>query len=201
MKNHADEFSCSIPDNHFQCFPQLTAIFQGQPFVFEEKMVFSLMFLIDYFGFSCLIQTIPQSLVFPQNLEEAMNFLSESFCFKFNQQFQNSVLFLTQNIHGISSEHLQRLQNSALVEMIRQMKQESDQIKMHNEKYNDQIAQVLEENSSLNDQLNQSQKEKSDSIDQINLLQKANHNLAQRIFFQNHSVSNSINNFKIQFHY
>jgi hypothetical protein len=125
------------------------SIFQGQPFVFETNLFLSLMFLINYFGFSCLLQIIPQNLVFPQTLEEAISYLSEQFCENFSLYFQKSASLLIQNINQITSQQLSHLQNSALMEIIHQMKQESDQIKAHNEKISSQISQFREENKRL----------------------------------------------------
>jgi hypothetical protein len=96
MNPHNDKFICTIADDHFECLNQVMCIFEGQPFLFAEIFIPSLVFLIDYFGFYSLLPIIQENMLSPENLGGLIYFLSKPFCHDFPEQFQLSLSNLIQ---------------------------------------------------------------------------------------------------------
>jgi hypothetical protein len=125
-----DQFIFFLPVRHFECFLQFLNIFHDEPFNFEEESFSSWMLLIDTFSMPCLLPFIPKELLFPQNLQKALYFLSKSFCQDFEQQFNQSISFLLQFFNQISLEQFLSLQSSALLHLF-----SSNKLKIINEDF------------------------------------------------------------------
>jgi hypothetical protein len=101
LNNDSDKFACSIPEQYFCCFLHFIAMFQGEQLIVEENSCFSWNFLINFFGLLFVNPFIPTDLPCPQSLNEAINFLSQSFCFDFEKQFHQSISILIQNLNPV----------------------------------------------------------------------------------------------------
>jgi hypothetical protein len=90
MKKQEEELICSIPEQYLHCFISFLDIFKKLPFYFESYSLESVSYLINLFGLSNLSQFICENIPLPQNVNEALEFLSKPSCEFYSNIFDES---------------------------------------------------------------------------------------------------------------
>jgi hypothetical protein len=114
MNNQAEELSLTIPKQHIPCFLAFLDIFKGLPFYFEKYSLESVSYLIRLFGISSLSHFISENFHSPQNIQEALEFLSIHSCELYSKIFNNSLDILIQHFSDIKPKQFLLVSNFVL---------------------------------------------------------------------------------------
>lgn len=114
---HSSDFVCQIPEYHFECFRKFIDLFIGYPASTQDSSFCSWMFLIDYFDLMNLLPTFSKIHLYPHSFDESVEFLSQSYCSKFEHQYNQSISFLINNLENISREQFRVLPNFVLIDL------------------------------------------------------------------------------------
>jgi hypothetical protein len=123
-----EELNFTIPKEYLPCFISFLDIFTGLPFYFEDYSLESVSYLIHLFGISSLSQFICKNLASPQNVQEAIEFLSDRSCELYSQIFEQSFSILVNHFSEIRHEQFLQLLNFILESSF-----QSPQIQINNE--------------------------------------------------------------------
>jgi hypothetical protein len=110
-----NQLVCSIPEQHMLCFESFLSIFRGSLFHVDEFNLASLLYLIEYFDLKSLLQFISNSTPLPSNIENSIEFLSNSKCQLLEKHFQQSIDILIENIKEIRIEQYLQIPNENLL--------------------------------------------------------------------------------------
>jgi hypothetical protein len=114
-----DQFQMTIPDEHVNTFQQFLSIFDDGQFYAQEEPIPSLLFLVEQFKMqNSLLHIFIPNVLTPQSLDEAIDFLSKSYCCYLEAQFQAAIKILIHNILNISTNQLICLNNTALIHLV-----------------------------------------------------------------------------------
>jgi hypothetical protein len=113
MNHLVKELNVIIPNQHLQYFISFLDIFKGLPFYFESYSLESVSYLIHLFGLSSLSQFISKSLPSPQNIQEAIEFLSNHSCEFYSNIFDESITILIHHFSEIKADQILQLSNFA----------------------------------------------------------------------------------------
>jgi hypothetical protein len=80
MNSNQSEMKFEIPNEHFHCFDSFLNLFQGKSFHFQNYSFDSLSYLIQFFGLSCLFESISSSFSKPNGVIGSINFVSIPHC-------------------------------------------------------------------------------------------------------------------------
>lgn len=104
-------------------------LFHGRPFLISDQPIDSFIFLVEFFELDqTLLKLHPYSFPLPTTLEEALNFLSKSYCVQFPDLCEHSIEIAVSQISQITFEQFQVIQNHALLKIF-----SSPNIKLLNE--------------------------------------------------------------------
>jgi hypothetical protein len=103
-------------------------IFRGFPFYFQDYTLESVSYFINLFGLSSLSQFICEHIAPPNNVQEALEFLSNHSCELYSQIFDQSLSILINHFSEISFEQLIKLPNFMLEKLF-----QSPQFQIENE--------------------------------------------------------------------
>jgi hypothetical protein len=117
MNRQDEELSFAIPKQHLSCFESFLDIIKRLPFYFEDCSLQSVSYLIHLFGFSRLSDFISQNLPLPQNLQDALDFLSNRFCESYPNLFNKSIGIVIHRFSKIILEQYLKLSNSVLEQL------------------------------------------------------------------------------------
>jgi hypothetical protein len=109
-----NSFECSIPEEIFPCFLSFMNIFKGSSFCFDKFDFEDVLQLINCFGLNSLCQFIHEKIPFPENLVQALDFLSHSYSLNFEQQFNHSIQILIKNFDSLTIDNFTSLPNFIL---------------------------------------------------------------------------------------
>jgi hypothetical protein len=112
--NQEEELNLTISKQHFPCFVSFLDIFRGLPFYFQDYSLESVSYLIYLFGLTSLSQFICKHLASPNNVQEALEFLSNHSCELYAKIFEQSLSILTSHFSEIRIENLNKLPNFIL---------------------------------------------------------------------------------------
>jgi hypothetical protein len=127
--NHQEqELRLTIPDEYLPCLISFLDIFQGLPFYFENYSLESLSYIIQLFKLTSLSQLICENLPPPQNIQEALEFLSNHYCERYPNIFDESLTILAQQFSEIRIDQFLELSNFVLEKLF-----QSSQLLLDNE--------------------------------------------------------------------
>jgi hypothetical protein len=143
INRQEEEVSFSIPNQYLPCLISFLDIFKGLPFYFENYSFEALSYLIDLFGLSSLSEFINEHLPRPQNVQEAIDFLS-IYSYEFHPKFfDNSFAILIHHFTELNFDQFLKLPNSILEKLF-----QSAQLQIDNEDILFQlIIQLIERDS------------------------------------------------------
>jgi hypothetical protein len=128
MNHREEELSLIIPNQHLPCLISFLDIFKGIPFYYENYSLESVSYLINVFGLSSLSQFMCKNLPSPQNIQEALEFLSNHFCELFPNIFDESLAILIHHFSDIRLDQFLKLSNFVLEQLF-----QSPQFQIDNE--------------------------------------------------------------------
>jgi FtsZ-binding cell division protein ZapB len=128
MSLQEEELSLTIPNQHLPCFISFLDIFKGLPFYFEKYSLESVSYLIHLLGLSSLSQFICENFPSPQNIQEALEFLSNHSCQFYPNIFDESMKILIYHFSEIRTAQFLKLSNFVLEKLF-----QSPQLKVDNE--------------------------------------------------------------------
>jgi hypothetical protein len=116
--NSDKKFIFSIPEQHMQCFQQFFNVFQGGEFCFEDNIISSFLFLIQFFKMETVfVPVLNTVLKDPQTFAEAIEFLMIPFCIELNQQFEASISIIIHDLHLVSFQQFQNMNDVILLHL------------------------------------------------------------------------------------
>jgi hypothetical protein len=104
----------TLPNDSFPCFCSFFKIFHGISFDLEKHLYSSLNSLIDSLELNSLRRFIPKEHHFPQNVKDALAYLSKYYCQTNEEVFNHSINIILENLHLMSFENFNLLQNVSL---------------------------------------------------------------------------------------
>jgi hypothetical protein len=114
MDRQEQELSLTIPDQYLPCFLSFLDIFKGLPFYFQNYPLESVSYIIHLLGLSSLSQFICENLPSPQNVQEAIEFLSNHSCEIYSSIFDESMAILINHFSEIRTNQFLKLTNFIL---------------------------------------------------------------------------------------
>jgi hypothetical protein len=117
MSRQDEELSLTISEQHLPYLISFLDIFKGLPFYFENYSFESVFYLIDLFGLTNLFQFIGESILNPQNIQEAFEFLSNHSNDFYPDIFDNSMAILIHHFSEIKPEQFLKLSNLVLEQL------------------------------------------------------------------------------------
>jgi hypothetical protein len=140
-------FSLNVSNNIFQCFLSFMKVFDGIPFYWKKFQLSTILSMSEVFHLHSLHAFINDFVPFsPKNIEESIQFLSQSCSSSFENIFQQSVLILVENFKKLSFDQINSLSIEALQEIL-----QNDQIQKLNQDYLlNLVLQLIEKDSNKN---------------------------------------------------
>jgi hypothetical protein len=146
LSNPENEFSFSISPEFMNCFLSFFDMMKGFSFYFENFDFPSLKYLIDYVQIPCLYLFISSKMLFPQTLEESLQFLSLFQCESLEEQFNQRLSIIIQNFHLLSFYDLKQLSNDHLLKIF---SSDSFQIETEDHLFQLIVSMVEEDNNRI----------------------------------------------------
>jgi hypothetical protein len=126
MNHQEKELHLAIPNQYPPCFFSFLDIFKGRYFYFQNHSLESVPYIIHLFELSSLSQFICENLPSPQNIQEALEFLSNLSCHFYGNIFDKNLEILIQHFPEIRPDQFLKFSNFVLEKLLQSPKLQVD---------------------------------------------------------------------------